>query len=187
MRITRVYTRTGDNGTTGLVDGSRVSKASLRVDAYGDVDELNSLLGLLRVKLLDEELDGVLAVIQNDLFILGADLASPISINVPRVQQLSIDQLETWADLYLEHLAPLKEFILPGGSEAGALMHLARTVSRRAERRVVALGESEEINPLTITYLNRLSDLLFVLAREINRRKNVAENFANFSARSSKK
>jgi len=187
MRITKVYTRTGDKGTTGLVDGSRVSKSSIRVDAYGDVDELNSLLGLVRVKILDQELDEVLAIIQNDLFTLGADLASPISINVPRIGQLAIDTLETWADLYLEHLPPLKEFILPGGSEAGALMHLARTVSRRAERRIVALSETEEINGLAIAYINRLSDLLFVLAREINRRKGVGENSANFSARSSQK
>lgn len=186
MRITKVYTRTGDKGTTGLVDGSRVSKADLRVDAYGDVDELNSLIGLVRVKLLDEELDEVMEVIQNNLFTLGADLASPMTISVPRIEQASIDKLENWADLYLEQLPPLKEFILPGGSEAGALMHLARTVSRRAERRVVGLSEREELNPLTITYLNRLSDLLFVLAREINRRKNVVENFANFSSRSSK-
>ncbi len=185
MRITRVYTRTGDKGTTGLVDGSRVSKADIRVDAYGDVDELNSLLGLVRVNLADQELDGVLAIIQNDLFTLGADLASPISINVPRVQQLAIDTLENWADLYLENLPALKEFILPGGCESGALMHIARTVSRRAERRVVALGEIQEINPLIIAYLNRLSDLFFVLAREINRRKGVGENSANFSARSS--
>jgi cob(I)alamin adenosyltransferase len=187
MRITRVYTRTGDKGTTGLVDGSRVSKAHLRVSAYGDVDELNSLLGLVRVKLLDKEIDGVLMIIQNDLFILGADLASPNTINVPRVETSSIEQLEKWADLYLENLPPLKEFVLPGGSESGALTHLARTVARRAERLVVGLSESEEINPLTIAYLNRLSDLLFVLAREINRRENVAENFANFSAKSSKK
>ncbi|MBN8723053.1 MAG: cob(I)yrinic acid a,c-diamide adenosyltransferase [Acidobacteria bacterium] len=183
MRITRVYTRTGDQGKTGLVDGSRVSKANIRVDAYGDVDELNSLLGLVRVKIDDEELDGVLAIIQNDLFIVGSDLASPLSINVPRIEQIAIEKLENWADLYLENLPPLKEFVLPGGSEAGALAHLARTVARRAERRVVELSDAEELNPLTIAYLNRLSDLLFVLAREINRRKAVTENFANFSAR----
>src|SRR5690349_7315914 len=102
MRITRVYTRKGDKGDTGLVDGSRVSKASLRVDAYGDVDELNSLLGLVRVKLNDGEIDGVLGVIQNDLFIVGADLASPLAIAVPRVAKDAIDALEKWADLYLK-------------------------------------------------------------------------------------
>lgn len=183
MRITRVYTRTGDQGKTGLVDGSRVSKSNIRVDAYGDVDELNSLLGLVRVKIDDKELDEVLAIIQNDLFIVGSDLASPLSISVPRIEQPAIEKLEAWADLYLENLPPLKEFVLPGGSEAGALMHLARTVARRAERRVVELSEAEELNSLTIAYLNRLSDLLFVLAREINRRKQVTENFANFSSR----
>src|SRR4051812_11408002 len=122
MRITRVYTRKGDKGDTGLVDGSRVSKASMRVDAYGDVDELNSLIGLLRARLVDEEIDKVLSVIQNDLFIVGADLASPLAVNVPRVAKEFVDTLEKWADLYLKKLEPLKEFILPGGSEAGALL-----------------------------------------------------------------
>src|SRR5688572_10737023 len=175
MRITRVYTRKGDKGDTGLVDGSRISKASLRVEAYGDVDELNSLLGLVRVKLTDKELDGVLVIIQNDLFILGADLASPLSITCPRIEKEFVDALERWCDLFLKKLAPLKEFILPGGSEAGALMHIARTVARRAERRVVKLAAEVEINPLDIAYLNRLSDLLFVLAREVNRRDGVPE------------
>jgi cob(I)alamin adenosyltransferase len=183
MRITKVYTRTGDKGKTGLVDGSRVSKADIRVDAYGDVDELNSLLGLVRVKLTDKELDEVLSIIQNDLFIVGADLASPLSIEVPRIKEEAITSLEQWADLYLENLPPLREFILPGGSEAGALMHLARTVARRAERRVVELSEKEEINTLTIAYINRLSDLLFVLAREVNRRNQITEFSANFSLR----
>lgn len=187
MRITKVYTRTGDKGKTGLVDGSRVSKADIRVDAYGDIDELNSLLGLIRVKLEDKEIDQVLSIIQNDLFIVGADLASPLSIQVPRIGQETIDSLEQWADLYLEHLPPLKEFILPGGSESGALMHLARTVARRAERRVVELGEKEQINPLTIAYVNRLSDLLFVLAREVNRRNQITEFSANFSLRTTQK
>lgn len=181
MRITRVYTRTGDKGDTGLVDGSRVSKASMRVEAYGEVDELNSLLGLVRVKLVDAELDSILAIIQNDLFIVGADLASPLTIQVPRVAQPSIDDLEAWSDQY--NGPPLENFILPGGSEAGALMHLARTVARRAERRVVALAQAESINSLTIAYINRLSDLLFVLAREINRRAQVAEHLVNFKAR----
>lgn len=186
MRITRVYTRKGDKGDTGLVDGSRISKASLRVEAYGDVDELNSLLGLVRAKLADKELDGVLATVQNDLFILGADLASPLSIACPRIGKEFIDALEKWCDQYLKRLEPLKEFILPGGSEAGALMHLARTVARRAERRVVKLAGEVEINALDIAYLNRLSDLLFVLAREVNRRDGVAEGSVNFRARAAK-
>src|SRR5262249_44368143 len=147
MRITRVYTRKGDKGDTGLVDGSRVSKASLRVDAYGDIDELNSLLGLTRVKLTDvemAEIDDVVGIIQNVLFIVGADLASPLAVNVPRVEQEFIDRLEKWCDLYLKKMPPLKEFILPGGAEAGALLHLARTVARRAERRIVKLASEAE-------------------------------------------
>jgi cob(I)alamin adenosyltransferase len=187
MRITRVYTRKGDKGDTGLVDGSRVSKASLRVDAYGDVDELNSLLGLLRVKLEDEEIDAVIGDIQNDLFILGADLASPLAITCPRIEKEFIDGLEKLADRYLKRLEPLKEFILPGGAETGALLHLARTVARRAERRVVKLASEAEINPLDIAYLNRLSDLLFVLAREVNRRAAVPERSVNFRAGAEKK
>jgi cob(I)alamin adenosyltransferase len=186
MRITRVYTRSGDKGDTGLVDGSRVSKASLRVDAYGEVDELNSLLGLVRVKLSDTEIDEVLGAIQNDLFIVGADLASPLSIKCPRIEKGFIDALEKWADRYFKKLEPLKEFILPGGSESGALLHLARTTARRAERRVVRLGAEAEINPLTIAYLNRLSDLLFVLAREVNRREGVTERSVDFKTGSSK-
>jgi cob(I)alamin adenosyltransferase len=183
MRITKVYTRTGDGGETGLVDGSRVSKASLRVEAYGEVDELNSWLGLVRVQLKDAELDAILGIIQNDLFIVGADLASPLSVSLPRIEQSFITALEEWADIYLEELPPLKEFILPGGSEAGALLHLARTVARRAERQIVRLAATEEINPLTIGYINRLSDLLFVLARLVNQRTTVPEQAVDFSAR----
>ncbi|MEW6730486.1 MAG: cob(I)yrinic acid a,c-diamide adenosyltransferase [Acidobacteriota bacterium] len=187
MRITRVYTRKGDRGDTGLVDGSRVSKACLRVDAYGEVDELNSLLGLIRVKLADEEIDEVLAIIQNDLFIMGADLASPLAINCPRIEKVFIEALEKWADRYLKKLEPLKEFILPGGCEAGALLHVARTVARRAERRIVKLAAEAEINPLAIAYINRLSDLLFVLAREVNRRAGLPERAVNFLANTTKK
>lgn len=184
MRITKVYTKRGDKGETDLVDGSRVSKASIRVDAYGDVDELNSLLGMVRCKLVgDSEIEAVVTVLQNDLFIMGADLASPLSINCPRIEDDFIAPLEKWADSYLSNVGPLKEFILPGGSEAGALLHLARTVARRAERKVVKLSKEEEINPLTIIYLNRLSDLLFVLAREVNRRAAVKEQTVDFKAK----
>jgi cob(I)alamin adenosyltransferase len=183
MRITKVYTRTGDGGETGLVDGSRVSKGSLRVEAYGEIDELNSWLGLVRGQLQDAELDAVLGIIQNDLFIVGADLASPLSVSLPRIEQSFIDALEEWADSYLEELPPLKEFILPGGAPAGALLHLARTVARRAERQIVRLAAIEEINPLTIGYVNRLSDLLFVLARLVNQRAAIPEQSVDFSAR----
>src|SRR5262249_41257177 len=139
MRISKVYTRTGDAGDTSLVGGERVSKASIRVEAYGDVDELNSLIGLSRVWLDDAEIDAVLGVTQNDLFTLGADLASPEPIAVPRIHEEFVAKLEQLSDKFLEELEPLKEFILPGGSQAGATIHLARTVARRAERRAVEL------------------------------------------------
>ena len=184
MRITKVYTRTGDGGDTSLVGGTRVSKAHPRVEAYGEVDELNSVIGFARSRLSDTEVDSTLAAIQNDLFTVGGDLASPQSVEVPRVSELLVKRLEDLSDKYLAQLEPLKEFILPGGSEAGAAIHLARTVARRAERRVVALAEAESINPELVIYLNRLSDLLFVLARVINTRAGVSEKMTDFSKRS---
>ena len=184
MRINRVYTKTGDQGQTSLVGGARVSKASLRVDAYGDVDELNSVIGVARARVNDQEIDEVLSLIQNDLFTLGADLASPSEIDVPRIDESFVTKLEEFADRFLLELEPLKEFILPGGSEAGAVVHLARTVARRAERRAVALSETEQLNPETVVYLNRLSDLLFILARVVNHRANVPEKMTDFSKRS---
>ena len=183
MRINRVYTRTGDQGQTSLVGGARVSKASLRVDAYGDVDELNCVIGLARARLEDREIDEVLGLMQNDLFTLGADLASPSEIDVPRIEESFTRKLEELADRFLAELDPLKEFILPGGSEAGAVLHLARTVARRAERRVVELFETGQLNPETIVYLNRLSDLLFILARVVNHRAGVPETMTDFSKR----
>lgn len=186
MRITRVYTKTGDAGETSLVDGSRVSKADLRVDAYGDVDELNSLLGLARVNLADQQLDDALGKIQNELFIIGADLASPLTIQVPRADEMHVAEMEQLIDSLLEELEPLREFILPGGTQFGATLHLARCVARRAERVVVALAAKEEINEHALKYLNRLSDLLFVMARAANARAGVKEHSANFSARGKK-
>ena len=183
MRISKVYTRTGDGGETSLVGGARVSKASPRVEAYGDVDELNSLIGLARSVGDDGEIDEALALIQNDLFTVGGDLASPVEVEVPRVAESFVTTLEELSDRFLKELEPLKEFILPGGCEAGATLHLARTVARRAERRVVALGETEEINTETVVYLNRLSDLLFILARCVNRRAGVPEKMTDFSRR----
>lgn len=205
-RITKVYTKTGDTGLTSLVDGSRVGKASARVSAYGDVDELNSLLGLVRIELLeeiaifqdfdedeidnldvaeieDDEIDIMLDIIQNALFVLGADLASPLAIEVPRIDNSHIEILENSIDEFLEQLEPLKEFILPGGIRSGAMLHLARTVARRAERTVVDLASKEEINPQSIIYLNRLSDWLFVAARIANKRGGIPEQSANFSRR----
>lgn len=186
MRITRVYTKTGDAGETSLVDGSRVSKADLRVAAYGDADELNSLLGLARVNLADQQLDDALGKIQNELFIIGADLASPLTIQVPRADEIHVTEMEQLIDSLLEELEPLREFILPGGTQFGATLHLARCVARRAERVVVALAAKEEINEHALKYLNRLSDLLFVMARAANARAGVKEQSANFSARGKK-
>jgi cob(I)alamin adenosyltransferase len=184
MRISKVYTRTGDTGETSLVGGARVSKASIRVEAYGDVDEVNSIIGLARACLRDAEVDDVLGLIQNDLFTLGADLASRSGIEVPRIQESFVETLEQLSDRFLAELEPLKEFILPGGSEAGATLHLARTVARRAERRAVKLSEVEDVNAPAIVYLNRLSDLLFILARVVNHRGAIPEKMTDFSKRS---
>jgi cob(I)alamin adenosyltransferase len=184
MRISKVYTKTGDKGETSLVGGARVSKANPRVEAYGDVDELNSIIGLSRAALKDDQINEALSLIQNDLFTLGADLASPSQIEVPRIQTSFIETLEELSDRFLAELEPLKEFILPGGSKAGATLHLARTVARRAERRAVKLSEAEDVNELAVIYLNRLSDLLFILARVVNRRDGVPEKMTDFSKRS---
>jgi cob(I)alamin adenosyltransferase len=186
MRITRVYTKSGDQGETSLVDGSRVSKADLRVASYGDVDELNSLLGLARVGLADAQFDALLGRIQNELFVLGADLATPIGTPVPRVSDNLVEELEHDIDALMEELEPLREFILPGGNQLGAILHLARTVARRAERTVVALAAQEAVTDAAIRYLNRLSDLLFVMARVANKRGGTAETAANFSERRSR-
>jgi cob(I)alamin adenosyltransferase len=183
LRITRVYTKSGDAGETSLVDGSRVSKADPRVAAYGDVDELNSWLGLARVGLPDQQLNESLEKVQNELFIVGADLASPMTIEVPRIAEDHVTEMEQLIDHLLEELEPLREFILPGGTQFGSTLHLARTVARRAERSVAALAEREEINEHALKYLNRLSDLLFVMARVANQRAGVKDTSADFSAR----
>ena len=179
-RITKVYTKTGDEGLTSLISGVRVSKSSPRVEAYGDVDELNAVLGLARNHVRDEELGAMLIEIQNDLFIIGADLASPPEIEVPRIGENRVGELEAQIDKLLQELEPLKEFILPGGSEGGSYLHLSRTVSRRAERRIVRLMEVEELNQNTLKYMNRLSDLLFVMARIENKRSGFEESFTEF-------
>jgi len=179
-RITKVYTKTGDKGLTSLVGGERVSKASLRVDSYGDVDELNAVLGMVRSHGVDEEINSLIVDIQNDLFTMGADLASPPDMEVPRVSVESIKNLESRIDKFLEELEPLKEFILPSGNIGGSYLHFARTVSRRAERKVVRLMEEEDIGENVLIYLNRLSDLLFVMARIENQRGNFKESFVDF-------
>lgn len=181
MRISKVVTKTGDKGTTGLIGGERVSKSALRVCAYGEVDELNSCLGLAGAHLKDDQCRGHLEEIQHQLFTLGADLASPEGVEVPRVEAALVDRLEAVMEGLMDELPPLEEFILPGGGPAGAALHLARTIARRCERSVVALSAEVPVNPNCVIYLNRLSDLLFVMARVVNRRQEQPETLADFS------
>jgi len=172
----RIYTRTGDKGETGLVGGARVSKDSIRVEAYGSVDETNSALGLVRSVLSDHEIDLVLEELQKDLFIAGADLAGERrGQETPRIAKERVSELETIIDRFESEVPPLRAFILPGGGRAGASLHFARAVARRAERRVVTLSRKEEINEQLIPYVNRLSDLLFVLARVVSHREKQIE------------
>ena len=168
----KIYTRTGDSGDTGLFDGTRVAKNDARVAAYGDVDELNAWLGLARVDIGDAELSAMLERIQRDLFALGARLADPAKKIAPRVAKAAvgaedISTLEGWIDRMEAGLPPLRRFILAGGSRAGASLHVARTVCRRAERAIVSLGR-DGFEPELLVYINRLSDLLFVMARTAN-------------------
>jgi cob(I)alamin adenosyltransferase len=175
----KIYTRTGDTGETSLFDNSRVSKANARVDAYGEVDELNACLGAARAAGVDPDIAELLEAMQRDLFAVGARLADPSSRIAGRVAKAAVAhgdvrRLEEAIDRLETELPPLRRFILPGGSPAGALLHLARTVCRRAERRVVALGPAA-VEPNVVTYLNRLSDLLFVAARAVNHRAGIPE------------
>ncbi|MBV1880057.1 MAG: cob(I)yrinic acid a,c-diamide adenosyltransferase [Pseudomonadales bacterium] len=166
-RLSKIYTRTGDKGTTGLGDGSRVSKDDSRVDAYGETDELNSVIGLLLCEPLSDQLQTWLSEIQHDLFDVGAELCIPGHVVI---KQEAIDTLENQIEEMNQDLPPLKEFILPGGNRAASLCHLARTTCRRAERRTVTLANQEDsINTLSVKYLNRLSDWLFVTARVLAR------------------
>lgn len=175
----KIYTKTGDSGETGLFDGTRVAKSDARVDAYGEVDELNACLGLARAEIEDTVLRDELARIQQDLFALGARLADPAAKIAERVTKAAIApddiaRLERLIDAADAELPALRRFILPGGGRAGAALHLARTVCRRAERRMVALGPGA-VEPDLLVYINRLSDLLFTLARLINHRAGVSE------------
>jgi cob(I)alamin adenosyltransferase len=166
-RLSKIYTRTGDDGSTGLGDGSRVGKDSLRVAAYGTVDELNSTIGMvLASDGVDDEVREVLTQAQHDLFDLGGELCIP---GMAMIEDADIDRLEQVLDRFNDPLPPLKDFILPGGGMAASCCHLARTVCRRAEREVIALGREEDIRPQAQRYLNRLSDLLFVLCRVLAR------------------
>lgn len=179
--MSRIYTRTGDRGETGLFGGGRVPKSDARVAAYGEVDELNAVVGwaLTRLPESEGELAERLSRVQGDLFALGAHLATPPDArsraHLPPLPGDRPAEFETWIDAAEDELEPLESFILPGGSEAGAALHLARTVCRRAERAVVALAAEDDVDPIVLTYMNRLSDLLFDLARLLNHRAGVPE------------
>jgi cob(I)alamin adenosyltransferase len=177
VKLNTIYTRTGDGGTTGLVDGSRVSKSSALMQAIGDVDEANSAIGIAVVTLGDDPLAMALERIQNDLFDLGADLATPAgddgfvpSEMVLRIVPSQVERLEREIDAMNDHLAPLRSFILPGGSARAAALHLARAITRRAERSAVAVEAIAgiQLNPAALAYVNRLSDFLFVASRAVN-------------------
>lgn len=187
MRITKVYTKTGDQGTTSLADGSRVAKDDLRLETYGTVDELNAIVGLVRCVLFDgqklssekrNQLDKWLECVQNDLFNLGGDLATPLASrweSMIVVGETEITRLEQLMDHMQAELQPLREFVLPGGTTLNAYLHLARTVCRRAERLAVALQEQAEINPQSVPFLNRLSDFFFVTSRWVQHQSGAPE------------
>jgi cob(I)alamin adenosyltransferase len=167
----KIYTKTGDNGDTSLFGGKRVPKSNLRIEAYGTVDELNAQLGVGRALKPTAEVESILEQLQNQLFVLGADLATPLDTAAPRIQRIQqdhIDNLEKIIDQIDVQLKPLQSFIIPGGQLVGAQMHVARTICRRAERLVDALGRKENIGKFLLVYMNRLADLLFVLGRYAN-------------------
>lgn len=175
VKLNKIYTKTGDDGTTGLVTGGRVDKDDLRVEAFGSVDEVNAAIGLARSRLGNDDIvmDEMLARVQNDLFDLGADLATPITENevsskVLRIQSDQVSRIECEIDQLNKDLSPLTSFILPGGTTGGAELHLARTICRRAERVIVTFGKHDKINKAAQLYINRLSDFLFVASRYMN-------------------
>jgi len=171
-RLSKIYTRTGDNGTTGLGDGSRINKDSLRVEAMGDVDELNAVIGLIMTEEMPTMLSDIFTQIQHDLFNVGGEICIP---NYVILKQSRIKDLEVTIDQFNKKLNPLKEFILPGGTKSAAYCHLARTVCRRAERKLVELHRNEKVTDISLQYLNRLSDLLFVMCRVINNEAGVSD------------
>lgn len=180
--MARIYTRTGDDGTTGLIGGERVSKDSPRIEACGALDELNALLGVVRSQALPERIDRALQLVQNHLFIIGAELATPQGAERKSrdLGDEEVRSLENAIDAFEDRLQPLEQFILPGGAAAGATLHLARAVARRAERCCVSLSRHDRVNPQILRYLNRLSDLCFVLARYVNRQQSVPERHPAF-------
>ena len=179
-RLSKIYTRTGDDGSTGLGDGSRIAKDSLRVEAYGTVDEANSCIGLVLATDMPEDIRTLLTAVQHQLFDLGGELCIP---GHAAIDDEDVERLEQHLDRYNDDLPPLKDFILPGGGEAAARCHVARTVVRRAERETVALSRVEAVRPQAIRYLNRLSDLLFVLSRVLARASGHGEVLWNHDRR----
>ena len=192
VKINRIYTRTGDDGSTGLVGGDRVPKDSLRVEAYGEVDELNAALGIARTcaekglktenaekfRTKGAQLLEQISLLQNELFDLGAELATPPGKEWPTMATISasqVERLEHWIDDHTKDIPELRSFVLPGGTDLNASLHLARTICRRAERRVLTLSRHEKVSALALTYLNRLSDLLFAMARAESHRTGTAE------------
>ena len=176
----KIYTKTGDKGETGLFGGERVSKSNLRLNAYGSIDELNSFLGLAIVELANIEIKDILINLQNKLFVLGSDLATPeteknVKLKITRLPDSYIKDIEQIIDKYDAQLNELRNFILPGGSKGSALLHICRTISRRAEREVVALKNTEHIGENIVIFLNRLSDLFFVLSRFENKCSNIPD------------
>lgn len=176
----KIYTKTGDKGETGLFGGPRVSKNSSRIEAYGTIDELNSFIGLAITEIRDNSLKNLLEKLQNELFNVGADLATPLTeknkkLNIKRISEDYFLDIEKEIDNYESELETLKNFILPGGSKAASILHICRTISRRAERNVVALNKEEKINKNIVIFLNRLSDLFFVLSRYENKISNIPD------------
>ena len=168
----KIYTKTGDDGTTGLQGGKRISKSSIRIKAYGAVDELNAVIGHILSNKFDDELEELLKNIQNELFVAGADLSNPDSLSKEnRVTLEMVENIEKNIDRLENELPPITNFILPGGHKLASLIHMARTITRRAETQVIALDEKEPVNEECKKYLNRLSDLLFVIARVVNKKK----------------
>ena len=174
--MTKIYTKTGDDGSTGLIGGKRISKSSQRIITYGAIDELNSSIGIVLSSKMDNDIHDLLEKIQNDLFVAGADLANPdLKISSNRITEDMVKFLEIHIDKFEGELQPITYFILPGGDSNAAQVHLARAISRRAETHVVQLSKKEEINKTCQVYMNRLSDLLFVIARVINKRKMIKD------------
>ena len=166
----KIYTKTGDDGTTGLQGGKRVSKSNIRIKAYGAVDELNAAIGVVLSQKLESSMEQLLKKIQNDLFVAGSDLSNPdLSSKKNRVTSEMVENIEKNIDLFENDLPPITNFILPGGHNTASLIHAARTISRRAETQIISLDETEKVNDECKKYLNRLSDLLFVMARTVNK------------------